>query len=388
LDPIGDTYARPVSEGKAAVFWVCGAPGAGKSVAAEALYRALARDGVAVAYVDIDQLGMLYPADDDDPDRHVLKDEALLALLPGYTAAGAQVVVVSGVVDPEGGPVRLLAAELHATLCLLSADPAALRARIQDRGWDERDVGRAMAENGALRGASFIDFTLETAGLSVAQTVEQLRTNVRVGAPRRETTPSTRCSPGRLRVVLVTGPRALASSTAGFALAANRWRRNQRTGFLNLQQLGFLAGHEPAQPDDSSLALTQLAAMHALLDTRSAQLLVVGGHLGIDDRGPLRSALPEAAVTVIRLRADAPTLQASVRDRARGSEARLAGDDLLGAAPNYQAAAVAAAVTEQRLLDAHAGDDHVLDVSARTTVDVVTDIERLIAGDLNRPAQT
>jgi len=80
------------------VFWVCGAAGAGKSVAAWALFEALAADGVRVGYVDIDQLGMLYPASDDDPERHLLKEEALVALVPGYTSAGAHVLVVSALI--------------------------------------------------------------------------------------------------------------------------------------------------------------------------------------------------------------------------------------------------------------------------------------------------
>jgi len=54
-------------EAEPAVFWVCGASGAGKSVAAWALFEALAAEGVRVGYVDIDQLGMLYPAAGDDP---------------------------------------------------------------------------------------------------------------------------------------------------------------------------------------------------------------------------------------------------------------------------------------------------------------------------------
>jgi CO dehydrogenase nickel-insertion accessory protein CooC1 len=86
------------------VFWICGASGVGKSVAAWALFETLAAEGFRVAYVDIDQLGMLYPAGSDDPERHLLKAEALLALLPGYASAGAQVLVVSGVVDPRLGP--------------------------------------------------------------------------------------------------------------------------------------------------------------------------------------------------------------------------------------------------------------------------------------------
>jgi hypothetical protein len=39
---------------------------------------------------------------------------------------------------------------------------------------------------------------------------------------------------------------------------------------------------------------------------------------------------------------------------------------------------VAAAVAEQTHLDARVHDDHVLDVSGRTTAEVVMDIERLM----------
>lgn len=362
----------------AAVFWICGAPGAGKSVTAWALFEVLSADGIPVAYVDIDQLGMLYPASDDDPDRHVLKAEALVALVPGYSAAGARLVVVSGVVDPYVGPAQVLASDVDVTLCLLSADPAVLRERILARGWDEQDVDEAVAENAALREASFIDVTLEAADLSVAQTVNLLRQHVQIderptGASRTEQN-----SQVGLGVVVVTGPPALPSSAVGFALATRRWRRSLRTGFLNVQQVSFLAGREPAQVNHAYLAITQLATMHAVLSARGARLLVLGGPLGSAERGALRCALPEAPVTVVRLSADVATLRVLVRDRANGYEARLAGDDLRGANHAKQAAAVAAAVAEQTHLDAHVHDDHVLDVSGRTTAEVVMEIERLM----------
>jgi hypothetical protein len=89
--------------------------------------------------------------------------------------------------------------------------------------------------------------------------------------------------------------------------------------------------------------------------------------------------MPAAAVTVVRLRADAITLEAHVRERATGSAARLSGDDLLGADPAYQAVVIAAAITEQEHLDAEATDDAVLDVTGRTPADAVADLERLIA---------
>jgi len=78
------------------VLWICGAPGAGKSVTAWSLFEKVVREGVAVAYLDIDQLGMLYPESDDDPERFRLKIEALNALIPNYIASGAQALIVSG----------------------------------------------------------------------------------------------------------------------------------------------------------------------------------------------------------------------------------------------------------------------------------------------------
>jgi hypothetical protein len=57
-------------------------------VAARALVELLTGDGQRVAYVDIDQLGMLYPAADDDPQRHRFKAEALRELLPGMRWPG------------------------------------------------------------------------------------------------------------------------------------------------------------------------------------------------------------------------------------------------------------------------------------------------------------
>ncbi len=374
----GHTYARGMPEAEPAVFWVCGASGAGKSVAAWALFEALAAEGVRVGYVDIDQLGMLYPASGDDPERHLLKEGALVALVPGYASAGAQVLIVSGVVDPEFGPAAL-ALDGDLTLCLLLVDPAVLRERIRARGCDEEEADEAVAENAALRDATFVDAAIDTARLSVAEIVERLRPLVRVVGLPRAVSPSAVRSPAEVGVVVVTGPRAVGSSTVGFGLAMARWRADLRTGFVDLQQLAFLAAPGSAGITAAALATTQLAVMHAFLAARGAGLLVVSGHLGVADRGSLRDALPAAPVTVVRLCADVATLEAHVRDRAFGSEARLSGDDLVGVDPGYQAAVVAAALAEQEHLDAHANDDAVLDVTGRNPADVVADIERLVA---------
>ena len=373
------------------VIWICGAAGAGKSVAAWALFEALATAGRRVAYVDIDQLGMLYPAADADLGRHSLKAEALAALAPGYVAAQAQVLVVSGVVDVDTGPGTALAQDVDLTLCLLSPDPAALRERILARGRDEADAEEAVAEDAVLRDATFVDVAIATSGLSVTDTVSRLREfcwvpdhdpDVAVDAGGRwcEVHGQVVCSPSDMDVVVVTGPRAAGSSTIGFGLNMGRWRAGRRTGFVDLQQLGFISGRGSRTANETTLAIGQLAVMHNLMSERGAELLVVSGQLAVSDRATLRAALRAAQVTLVRLRADSKTLREHVHSRAEGNQTRLAGDDLLDADQEHQDVVVASALDEQHVLDASAADDAVLEVSGRTATDVIAEVDILNFG--------
>jgi broad-specificity NMP kinase len=368
-------YGLRVTAPPLPVFWVCGASGAGKSMAAWRLFERLAAAGRLVAYVDIDQLGMLYPAPDDDPERHSLKAAALDALVPGYLASGAQVLVVSGVVDVHAAPH--LRSDVELMLCLLSPDPATLRERVLARGEDAADAQAAVFQDRILRGADFVDVAIDSAGLSIEDTVSRLEPLVAGrtrGAKPREPLPP---SDADLDVVAVTGPRAVGSSTIGFGLAMQRWGADRRTGFLDLQQLGFLSSNgRPAT--DITLSIGQLAAMHRLVAACGAELLVVSGHLTVPDRTALRRSLRAAAVTVVRLRADETALRQHVLSRVEGRSARLAGDDLLAAGRRHQDLVVTTAVAEQAALDAAAVDDAVLDVSRRTPDEVVADVAHAV----------
>ena len=371
-------YARRVRATSIPVIWICGASGAGKSVAAWALVEQLCAEGLRVAYVDIDQLGMLYPAHHNDPERHLLKSDALAAILPGYASAGSQVLVVSGVVDPKMGPGVGLA-DVDLTICLLSSNPATLRERILARGWGEEEAVDAVTESAILRRATFLDAVVETAGLSVTETARRLRGFVGVAASVIPSSVTAVASAAELGVVVVTGPRAVGSSTVGFGLATGRWRAHRRTGFVDLQQLAVIADRHSHVVTSAVVETCQLARMHALMAARGASLLVVSGHLTLEARTSVREALRSAAVTVVRLRADAATFEDHVTDRFAGSEARLVGDDLLGAAPGHQATVVATALAEQAVLDACANDDVVVDVTHRTPADVIAEVERIVA---------
>ena len=361
-----------VSAPQLRVKWICGAAGAGKSVAAWGLFEALAAAGQQVAYVDIDHLGMLYPAADDDPERHRFKTAALDALVPGYLATGARVLVVSGVVDIHTRPA--LRSNVDLTMCLLSPSPAALRERILARGWRERDAEEAVAVDQLLRGADVVDAVVDSTGLSVAVTVTRLRRIVTDEGRPPERLCSLPDSVADLDVVILTGPRAVGSSTIAFGLARRRWRANRRTGFVDLQELGFRSqGDRPAT--DSGLSIGQLAAMHRLMAAHDAELLLVSGHLSSRARAALRMTLRTASLTVVRLRADEATLRDHVRTRARGGGARLAGDDLVGAGHHRQELVVATAMTEQAALDATGRDDILLEVSGRTPEELMVEVE-------------
>jgi hypothetical protein len=119
--------------------------------------------------------------------------------------------------------------------------------------------------------------------------------------------------------------------------------------------------------------------MHSLMATRGAELLVVSVHLATSDRARLRSFLPRARMTVLRLRADADAFREHVTARVSGSAARLAGDDLVDADERHVDQVVATAVAEQAALDASARDDAVLDVSGRTPEEVITEAQALRA---------
>ena len=118
--------------------------------------------------------------------------------------------------------------------------------------------------------------------------------------------------------------------------------------------------------------------MHRLMAARGAELSLVSAHLTASDRAVMGRSLPIAPITVVRHRAVEVALREHVRARAEGSDARLAGDDLLSASQEHQDLVFATAVAEQATLDATSVDDAVLDVSGRTAEETITELEGLI----------
>jgi DNA polymerase III delta prime subunit len=118
------------------LLWLCGPPGVGKTTVGWQFFSQLSQDGIKMGYLDIDQLGMCYPAPVSDPDRHHIKSQNLGAMVTTFKAAGAQCILVSGVVDETHG-IRDYANVLpntSQTLCRLHANAEQLKDRILKRG--------------------------------------------------------------------------------------------------------------------------------------------------------------------------------------------------------------------------------------------------------------
>ena len=129
------------------VLWLCGPPCAGKSTTAWALYQQLVAEGAAVAYVDIDQVGMCVPPQEDDSDRHRVKARNVGAVLRNFGRAGAQVVIVSGVIDPDEVPRYVEQCHGSAlTFIRLTASQERLLARNRARGRGEDMVAAVLRE--------------------------------------------------------------------------------------------------------------------------------------------------------------------------------------------------------------------------------------------------
>lgn len=106
------------------------------------------------------------------------------------------------------------------------------------------------------------------------------------------------------------------------------------------------------------LGVANLAALHEVFATHGAERVIVSAHMrDTSDHDLVRTAFHRDVVTIVRLRADDQTIAEHGRDRSSGSEARLAGDDLVGASARQQADIVRQAQSQHKRLDARADED-------------------------------
>ena len=369
----------------APVLWLCGPSGVGKSSVGFELFDQLSKAGTDIAYVDLDQLGLCYPAPDGDPRNNRLKARNLGQVWAGFRAAGAQCLVVSGIVD-DAEEVRRHARLLPGTavrVCRLRVGPDELRSRIRKRGsllhLTEENVRNAME----LDRSDFADLVVNTAGLAVAQVAAQIRASGWPGRvpPRMVSAlPRHDSRPGTVPVLWLCGPPAVGKSTIGFEIFLRVLAAGVPAGYVDLAQIGFCRPAPDGDPHHHRLTAHQLGRVWEGFHAAGARCLVMSGN--VPDRATVdryTSAIPSAEWTVCRLRAGFDTLAQRITLRGRGGGPAIPGDELRGRTEEQLRGHVAEAVRIGDALE-HAGiGDFCVDTDGRDVAELA-DIVRAAAG--------
>jgi hypothetical protein len=128
-------------------------------------------------------------------------------------------------------------------------------------------------------------------------------------------------------VILITGPRAVGASTVGWQVLMESIAMGCPTGFLDLNQLGFLSA---ATWDEArTVKLANLTASWAGFQAQGAERLVLCGHADAREVRALREPIP--SLRVVSLTATPDTLLERARWRREHRDLELPGDDLFGA---------------------------------------------------------
>ena len=380
------------------VLWLCGPPGVGKSTVAWSLFRERAGAG----YVDTDQLGMCYPATADDPGRLELQARILGRVAAAFAAAGASSLIVSGCVDARRGIHTSYLAGVSLTALRLRCDRVELRRRLTERARPSDHWAAALASADELDHSGLPYPHIDTTSLPPAEILAIVRDRWRPSAspwpmpapaalpgPAPGTAPGSASGSGTApgttpgsasgsssapgsasgtapgsasgtapgsasgEIVVLCGTTAVGKSTAGWELARLSQQAGHMTGFVDLQQIGFLDG------GDHRLKAANLAGAWAEFHANGARRLVVNGHL--DDDAQFRhytEVLPAATITIHRLHAGPDALRSRFHQRGLGRGPLIAGDELRGQPADVLEAAYEAAVGRTGIGDRVDTDGH------------------------------
>jgi adenylylsulfate kinase-like enzyme len=319
------------------VLWLCGPSGVGKTSVGYELFGQLSAAGIATGYVDLDQLGLCYPAPGDDPSNHRVKARNLAEVWSGFRAAGAQCLVVSGIVD-DAEQVRRhadLLPDAALTVCRLRVGHDELRSRIARRGSLLHLTEEAVRNATALDRTDFADLVVDTAGLAVPRVAAGVRETGWPGrVPPREVSglpPSHAAQAGSAPVLWLCGPPAIGKSTIGFEIFMRVLGDGVPAAYIDLAQIGFCRPAPDDDPDHHRLKARLLGRVWEGFRAAGVSCLIISGNVA--DRETVRrytSAIPAAVWTVCRLCARPDTLAERVLRRGQGGGPAIAGDGLRG----------------------------------------------------------
>jgi len=151
-----------------------GTVGVGKTTTADELGALLREQGVPHAVIDVDELRRIWPSPPGDRFSEKLALANLTAVGATYRAAGAQRLVLAGVVETAEERARLEEAlGLPVVLVRLRADPARLQERLCGRHAHDGDGGASLAWHlercgelhAVLEGAGADDAVVDVEGL-------------------------------------------------------------------------------------------------------------------------------------------------------------------------------------------------------------------------------
>ncbi|MGM7667974.1 hypothetical protein [Microbacterium sp. A93] len=306
---------------------LAGAPGVGKSTTAWAIAQQIASDGVAAAYVDIDQLGMCYPAPDNDRDRWALKERALAGIAEVFQVAGVSRLIVSGVAWPDDPPPQIGGISIGSIW--LDASEQVRRGRLEVRALSDGQLSQALVAGTAEAERLHPAWDrVDTNGSSEAETVQDVLARWQPASAQATAVNAARSvlSVDRStdRVLWITGARVAGASRIGWEVVNREWGVGRRAGFIDFAQLSF------AWNIDGAVGPANLERLHGAFREVGADRLVVVAPLEVDPV-VVRAALPTAQVSFVRLTASAADRWAHARHRQRGGGPTLAGDDIVGA---------------------------------------------------------
>jgi broad-specificity NMP kinase len=380
------------------VLWVCGPAGVGKTTVAWEIYTGLVGSGVEVGYVDIDQLGMCFPAPESDPGRHRIAAENLNAVVAGYRTAGARAVIVSGVVDPGHGVHVDELSGIVLTTCRLRADAGDLRRRLTARQADPAYIARALAEAEALDAGDRNDLCIDTTGLPVDRVVALTRqrtagwmdpTGTAAPGDAAERPPADAAAGP---ILWLCGPTGVGKSTVGFNLFLRHVLGTQISGaFVDLDQIGFYPPPSTAARADHRMRATILADMWRTFRAAGAECLTVVGPAGDATAiAEYARVLPAATITVCRLHAGPEELARRIVLRGRGGSWSQPGDPLKGQPGEFLAAVAEQAAADDAALERGSVGDLRVCTTERTVEEVADAIVAATGwpGDQRAPVST
>lgn len=344
------------------VLWICGPAGVGKSTVSWRLYTELASTGVRMAFADTDQLCMCYPAPPGDPGRQHVKALNAGAVISNFRSAGAQCVIVNGVLDPAGLNTSLLPGA-EVMICRLRADAGVVERRLIAKHGRRDDMDEMLAQTRdevrLMDQSDFAHACVDSTGVAAGDVADLIRAAcanwpgfIRELEDAASPVLAERGPVLGGRVVLVTGPAGVGKSTIGFRFYMKCLYAGFTAGYVDLSQIGFSRPAPEDDPENQRLKARNLAAVWRNYRAAGATHLVATGAIASNsDLRLYTDELAGADLTLTRLRAHPDELRLRVMSRGGGGTWPETGDRLAGQSARFLAGVADQAIAAAETLD-------------------------------------